>query len=232
MRLSVVLPVFNGAPYLVEAIESILAQTRRADEVIAVDDGSTDESRAILERYAELRVVDQANAGCAVARNAGAALAGGDAIAFVDQDDIQCPERFSRQVETLQSDPGLAFVVCAQQNFLTPAMALPPSWLDPRALGSPQHGFGTNTLMLRREALARVGPFDPDKTPFDDSDWLVRALDGGERHVHLNAVLVLRRVHAANLSASGRRGTPRGVQLMARMLHESLRRRRGRDAAR
>ncbi|MEP6657135.1 MAG: glycosyltransferase family A protein [Betaproteobacteria bacterium] len=231
MRISVVLPVFNGSPYLVEAIESILAQTRRADEVIAVDDGSTDDSRAILERYSKVRVVVQANAGCAAARNTGAALAGGDVIAFVDQDDIQHPERFSRQVETLQSDPGLAFVVCAQQNFLTPAMTRPPPWLDPRALGPPQHGFGTNTLMLRRETLARVGRFDPDKVPLDDSDWLVRALDSGERHVHIDTVLVLRRVHDANLSASGH-GTPRGVQLMARLLHESLQRRRSRDAAR
>src|SRR5690349_22939116 len=179
MRLSVVLPVFNGARYLVEAIESILGQTRPAEEVIAVDDGSTDGSRAILERYPQVRIVARTRAGCAAARNAGAALATGEVIGFADQDDIQCPERFASQIETLRADPDLGFVVCAQRNFLTPAMAQPPSWLDPRALDKPQHGFGTNALMLRREVLKRIGPFDPGKVPIDDADWLLRALDGG-----------------------------------------------------
>jgi len=226
MRLSVVLPVFNGASFLVAAIDSVLAQTRRADEIIVVDDGSTDDTRAILERYAAVRVVNQANAGCAAARNAGAALASGDAIAFVDQDDIQCVDRFARQIDALQADPKLGFVVCAQQNFLSETMVRPPPWCDPRTLAGPQHGFGANTLMLRREVLARVGPFDPEKVPIDDSDWLLRALDGGERYLHLDAALVRRRIHDANLSA--RRFASGGTHLMARTLHESLQRRRGR----
>jgi glycosyltransferase involved in cell wall biosynthesis len=230
MRLSVVLPVFNGASFLVAAIDSVLAQTRRADEIIVVDDGSTDDTRAILERYAAVRVVNQANAGCAAARNAGAALASGDAIAFVDQDDIQCVDRFARQIDALRADPKLGFVVCAQQNFLSEAMVHPPSWCDPRTLAGPQHGFGANTLMLRREVLARVGPFDPEKVPIDDSDWLLRALDGGERYLHLDTALVRRRIHDANLSA--RRFASGGTHLMARTLHESLQRRRGRGDTR
>lgn len=230
MRLSVVLPVYNGAPYLAAAIDSVLAQTRAADELIAIDDGSTDESRGILARYPAIRVVGQANAGCAAARNAGAALASGDAIAFADQDDIQGADRFARQIEALQADPGLGFVVGAQQNFLTEGTSVPPAWFDPRALAAPQHGFGTNALMVRREVLARVGAFDPAKVPLDDSDWLVRALDGGERYLHLDATLVWRRIHDDNLSAGHR--SPRGLKLMARTLHESLQRRRARDAMR
>jgi glycosyltransferase involved in cell wall biosynthesis len=230
MRLSVVLPVFNGASYLVAAIDSVLAQTRPADELIAVDDGSTDDSPAILARYPDFRVISQPNSGCATARNAGAALASGDLIAFVDQDDIQDVDRFARQIDALQADPRLGFVVCAQQYFLSEAMERPPSWCDPRALAAPQHGFGTNTLTLRREVFFRVGPFDPDKVPLDDSDWLVRALDGGERYLHLDAVLVRRRIHDANLSA--RRMSPQFTHLMARTLHESLKRRRGRNETR
>jgi glycosyltransferase involved in cell wall biosynthesis len=230
MRLSVVLPVFNGAAFLAAAIDSVLAQTLQADEVIAVDDGSTDDSRAILARYSAVRVVSQANAGCAASRNTGAALASGDAIAFVDQDDIQCVDRFARQIDALRADPRLGFVVCAQQYFLSETMARPPAWCDPRILLVPQHGFGTNTLLLRREVFSRVGLFDPEKVPIDDSDWLLRALDGGERYLHLDAVLVRRRVHDANLSA--RRMSPRFTHLMARTLHESLKRRRDRDETR
>lgn len=230
MRLSAVMPVFNGAPYLAAAIDSVLAQTRRADELIAIDDGSTDASQCILANYPAVRVVTQANAGCAAARNAGARLASGDAIAFVDQDDIQCPERFARQIDALEADPLLAFVVGAQRNFLDRSLARPPPWLDARVLASPQHGFGTNALMLRCAALLRVGPFDPAKVPLDDSDWLVRALDGGERYLHLDATLVLRRIHDGNLSAG--RMTPRGMRLIARTLHDSLQRRRARGAVR
>ena len=224
MRLSVVMPVYNGASYLVAALDSVLEQTRPADELIAIDDGSTDASRAILDRYPAVRVVAQANAGCAAARNAGAGLACGDAIAFVDQDDIQQRDRFARQMAALEAEPTLAFVVCAQRNFLTEQMQQPPPWFDPRLLASPQHGFGTNALLLRRDALVRVGPFDITKVPFDDADWFVRALDGGERYLHLDTPLVRRRIHDRNLSATNR--TPRSLQLMARMLHESLQRRR------
>jgi hypothetical protein len=84
--------------------------------------------------------------------------------------------------------------------------------------------------MLRRAVLARVGPFDPGKVPMDDSDWLLRALDGGERYLHLDAALVQRRIHDANLSA--RRDAPGGTRLMARTLHESLQRRRARGETR
>jgi glycosyltransferase involved in cell wall biosynthesis len=230
MRLSVVLPVFNGASFLAAAIDSVLAQTRPADEIIAVDDGSTDDSRAILARYHAVRVVSQPNAGCAAARNAGAALASGDAIAFVDQDDIQCVERFAWQIDALRADSRLGFVVCSQQNFLSETMVLLPSWCDPRTLAGPQHGFGANTLLLRREVFSRVGAFDPEKVPMDDSDWLLRALDGGERYLHIDEPLVRRRIHDANLSA--RRFTPKGTHLMARTLHESLQRRRGRGETR
>ena len=139
-------------------------------------------------------------------------------------------DRFARQIDALQADSSLGFVVCAQQNFLSEAMERPPSWCDPRTLAGPQHGFGANTLLLRRAVFVRVGPFDPDKVPLDDSDWLVRALDGGERYLHLDAVLVRHRIHDANLSA--RRMLPRFTHLMARTLHESLKRRRDRDETR
>ena len=125
MRLSVVLPVFNGARYLVEAIESILGQTRPAEEVIAVDDGSTDGSRAILERYPQVRIVARTRAGCAAARNAGAALATGEVIGFADQDDIQCPERFASRA------------ACVGGSREAPGEVAGPGRLRPRTWDSP-----------------------------------------------------------------------------------------------
>ncbi len=225
MNISVVLPVFNGERFLAEALESVRQQSLPAAEVIAVDDGSTDGSAALLATFPEVRVVSQANAGCAVARNRGAAATAHDVIAFLDQDDVWLPDRLARSAAHLAADPGLGFVVCATQNFLTPGLAVPPTWLDVRTLDIPQHGFGTCALMVRRATLAAVGPFDPTHVPVDDSDWLVRALDAGTRFLHLNEVLVRRRIHERNLTGT-LRGTPAQANAMARILHASLKRRR------
>lgn len=93
--MSVIVPVYNVAPYLGECVDSILAQTHRDLDVILVDDGSRDESGALCDRYAaadaRVRVVHQPNAGLSAARNAGLGLARGSHIAFVDGDDAVSP---------------------------------------------------------------------------------------------------------------------------------------------
>src|SRR5688500_15704659 len=95
---SVLMAVYNGGAYLAEAVESILGQTLADFELIAVDDGSTDDSPAILKRFAErdprVRVVTKANAGLPRALNDGLALARGEFIARMDGDDVAYPHRF------------------------------------------------------------------------------------------------------------------------------------------
>lgn len=231
MRISVVLPVWNGERYLDEAIRSVLAQSRLPDELVAVDDGSDDGSAAVLARYRSLRVVGQANSGCAIARNRGVAETSGDAVAFLDQDDVWHPDKLALQAAALAADPSLGFVACAIENFVTPGLAAPPAWLDPRMLGAPQPGYGANTLVVRRAALDRVGPFDCARQPIDDSDWLVRALDADIRFAHLDRPLVRRRIHDRNLSGSLREPGARHA-LMARILHASLARRRKQQVVR
>jgi glycosyltransferase involved in cell wall biosynthesis len=225
MKISVVLPVYNGERFLAEAISALRRQTLPAAEVIAIDDGSTDGSAGLLAAVPEIRVVSQPNAGCAVARNRGVALAVHEVIAFLDQDDVWYPERLERSAAVLANDPTIGFVVCATENFLTPGLDVVPDWLDPRMLDVPQHGFGTTSLMLRRAVFEAVGPFDPVQVPIDDTEWLVRALDAGVRYVHLNDVLVRRRIHEHNLSGT-LRGKPAQGAAMAHILHASLKRRR------
>ena len=225
MKISVVVPVYNGERFLAEALLSLRRQSLPAAEVIAIDDGSTDGSAAVLAAFPEVRIVRQPNAGCAVARNRGVALATHETIAFLDQDDVLNPERLERSAGVLAKDPTIGFVVCATEMFLTPGLDAAPDWLDPRMLDVPQHGFATCALMVRRATFDVVGPFDPTKVPIDDSEWLVRALDVGTRHVHLNDVLVRRRIHERNLTGT-LRGTPAMGPAMARILHASLKRRR------
>ncbi len=105
--LSLVVPVYNVAPYLRQCLDSLLAQTRPADEIIVVDDGSTDGCPAILSEYAgkapQIRVFRQENGGLSAARNTGMAHAGGRYLAFVDSDDFVAPQMYERLLAMAQA---------------------------------------------------------------------------------------------------------------------------------
>ena len=108
---SVVIPVYNGAGTIARAIESVLAQTYAASELIVVDDGSTDETARVVAKFGR-RVISltQANAGVAAARNNGVKRAQGQWIAFLDADDWYYPDRLRWHAEWIERDPGLDFL--------------------------------------------------------------------------------------------------------------------------
>lgn len=115
-RFSVVIAVWNGAATIGRAIESVTAQTWPAHELIVVDDGSTDATPGVLARFgSRLRRVRQENAGAAAARNAGARLATGDWLAFLDADDVYYPERLRRHAEWIARDASLDFLTGDQE---------------------------------------------------------------------------------------------------------------------
>ena len=113
-RISVIIPVFNGAAYVREAIESALAQTYQPFEVIVLDDGSTDGSAEIV-RSLPVAYVHQANAGLAAARNAAISHARGNYIALLDCDDIWLPTKLERQLAALEADESAGFALCYQR---------------------------------------------------------------------------------------------------------------------
>jgi glycosyltransferase involved in cell wall biosynthesis len=225
MGVSIVLPVHDADRFVAAALDSVLAQTLLPDEIVAIDDGSTDGSAAILAGYPQVRVIHQANAGCAAARNRGIEAARHDTIAFLDADDLWMPTRLERALTALESTSQPDFVACAQQNFLTPGLAAVPAWLDTAMLANVQHGFSTNALVARRTAFVRVGLFDPLRRVMSDSEWLVRALDSGLTYVHIDEPLVQRRIHERNITGTVRGTREHGIA-MAEILHASLVRRR------
>src|SRR5687768_199170 len=106
MRVSVIIPTYNSGSLVVQAVEGVLAQTRQAEEVIVVDDGSTDDTAERLQQFGErIRVVRQANGGVATARNAGLRASSGDLVAFLDADDAWHPQKLERQIALLQQHP-------------------------------------------------------------------------------------------------------------------------------
>ncbi len=110
ITVSAVIPAYNAAKYVERAIESVLAQTRKADEIIVVDDGSTDNTADVVRQFGDkVKFIRQENAGASVARNTGIEAATSEWISFLDADDEWLPEKLKLQTEHLQRNPDLAW---------------------------------------------------------------------------------------------------------------------------
>ncbi len=198
---SVIVPVFDGARFLADALDSIASQTYRAIETIVVDDGSGDGSLEIAASRPGVGCLHQSHRGVAAARNAGLEHARGELIAFLDADDLWYPEKTERQLAALQGEGQCPGALCRFRNFVDPRTA-PPSWLrrevflDERAGAMPS----LCTLLVRRRVFAEVGLFRPEYELGEDVDWFVRAGDLGLRFLLMPDVLLQRRLHDANLS--------------------------------
>jgi glycosyltransferase involved in cell wall biosynthesis len=200
-RISVVIPVFNGERFLGQAIESVLAQTLPAADVIVVDDGSTDGSAAVAESFGPVRLVRIAHQGAATARNSGVAHSSGELIAFLDADDLMKPDRLERQLAAIEQPPGADFVLGRGEVQVVDG-AEPPeaaaAKLAPIAEGSPE--YLSMTLLTTRDAFDRVGPFEPGMRFGEDGDWVMRAFEMGLPHALLDEPLIVRRFHADNVT--------------------------------
>ena len=199
-----IVPVYNGERHLEVSLDSIFAQTWRPIEVIVVDDGSTDRTRAIAldaaARSPELSVITQTNAGPAAARNTGVAHSHGELICFLDGDDLWHPEKLARQAECFDSDPQLDYSVHHVQNFWDDELAGEAEAYREHARGQPIPGYVTQCLMVRRRAFERIGIFDLELQHGDSADWFLRARTGGMTGNLMEDVLTYRRMHELNRS--------------------------------
>ena len=186
LKVSVILPVYNGQAFLREALESILRQTYRNFEIIAVDDGSTDASSEILQEYRkDISIRAQENSGVCVARNRGVEIASGDLLAFIDQDDIWYENKLEHQLEEFRSSEQVAFSYSdfdlidsrgriTQKSALTRMKA---DWMRP-FIGGHLHPY-PSTVLMRRSVFLHVGGFDSTfkENTHEDVDLWVRLYD-------------------------------------------------------
>lgn len=194
---SVIIPVYNGGRYLVEAIDSILAQIYRPFEIILVDDGSTDNTKTIARSYKSVRYQYQPNQGVAVARNAGLNSASGELVAFLDADDIWTSDKLEIQVACLQNDPATGYVITNIRNFISPGITVPAGIQD---YINDKNQIGLMTVVAWRSVFDKVGGFDPSFSIGEDFDWFTRAKDSGIKMFILPDVCLHRRIHDANIS--------------------------------
>jgi glycosyltransferase involved in cell wall biosynthesis len=200
---AVVIPCFNQAHYLAEAIESVLAQTLRPAELIVVDDGSEDNSFEVAGRYEAVTRVRQPNQGVAAARNAGWRTASGESLVFLDADDRLLPEALEVGVAALHQRPQVAFVSGVPRDIGDDGRILP-------GLGQPlvtQDHFvclledcfiwSGSSIVYRRSALEAVGGFDESLVAADDYDLYLRLARQFPIHCYETVVTEYRR-HGTN----------------------------------
>jgi len=220
---SVIIPVYDGARHLGAALDSVVAQDYRPLEIIVVDDGSNDGSGEIAGRYPDVRCLCQEHRGVSAARNAGVSAATGRLLAFLDADDLWLPTKLTRQVECFASRPEIEYCFTLHRWFLDPGVSR-PSWTKPEQFDQDNVAYVPSSMMLRAETMARVGGFDPSRTIGEDSDWFFRARDLGVAMAVVPEVLLLKRVHTANLTGQ----VSRSQRELLDIVHRSIQRRGGR----
>jgi len=159
MRVSVIVPVFNKAAYITRALDSIANQTFKDFEVIVVDDGSTDDSRARASAHPDsrIRVLSQANAGPGAARNRGIADARGELLAFLDADDEWLPAYLSAGVRTFDEEGDLATTTCGYIEFPSGLSTL-PMWQQRGIIAGMQQVSPSTSPVLLSYMLAYMSP--------------------------------------------------------------------------
>lgn len=199
--ISCIVPAFNSARYIREALNSVLGQTYQRIEVIVVDDGSTDDTAAIVDEYrSSVRYVWQNNCGPAATRNRGVDEATGTFVAFLDADDLWHPTKLARQLEAFAAQPALDLCITHVQMFWSDELSTEALYYQaqPRAQAIP--GYATTTLLARRAAWAAWGHFNTALWFADATDWFIQAVEQGAKLELLPEVLVYHRMHSANLT--------------------------------
>lgn len=180
---SVVIACFNCAALVTQTLDSLMRQTHRNLEVIAVDDESTDATREVLDAYRatepRLRIIHKSNGGCASARNAGIAAAKGQFIAVIDADDLWAPNYVEAHLARFADDPelGVSFTPVRFISFegtFTGEVTRPKlHGITPQDLleGNPA---GCAMMIARRQVFDDVGPYNPQLRRAEDQEWLFR----------------------------------------------------------
>lgn len=212
LSVSAIITAYNSEMFIADAISSVLGQSRLPDDILVVDDGSTDKTRAIVDSFSQrgVRYLYQENQGPGAARNYGLRETSGDLVAFLDADDIWLKDKTEIQLQFLSDHPDVALVAgfawwwnvttnqCSTVGDVPPSIeALRRDMMVYNKLGNPSR------VMIRRSALAEVGVFDPTIRWGQDWDLFNRIVMRYNAAIQPIPVIVYR-WHEKNLSHTRR----------------------------
>lgn len=219
---SVVIPAYNAASFLPEAVASIRQQCVGGVEIIIVDDGSTDDTAVIAESQgADVTCIRRANGGPAQARNTGLAAARGAVLTFLDADDLWPAGSLSVLLSKLADRPEIDVVLGQTQVLMLQAAAAgEAAWFEP--FGEPWHGPQVGSGVYRRRILDTVGVFDASLAQSEDLDWFVRMRERDVPTLRIADITLLYRLHGSNLT----RGSGQAARQMFLAIKRSMDRRR------
>jgi len=240
---SVIIPVYNCGESLHRTMRSVLAQTHQPIEIILVDDGSTDNSYTIAKQYESSRVqiLQQKNAGAAVARNTGLAVAKGEYIQFLDAGDVLSEEKIAAQVQALQKHPGKV-AVCNYKQFTTEEELKNGLYSDQSSFiyssDDPQDflidlwgGKGnmnfiqTNCWLVPKKIIEKAGKWRAYRCPDDDGEFFARVLLASEGIVFVPGVYNYYHITPGGINQLSRSGNPKylkNVLLTIDLKHQYL----------
>ena len=209
-HVSVVIPAYNGTSrYLEPTIQSVLAQTYADYEIIVVDDASTDDTGALVQKIPQVRYLRRSqNGGQAAARNTGAQVAQGPYLAFLDQDDLWEPTFLEETLRILKSSPRAPLVHCdgyqvdEQNSILEYDAAMKHSGSITQLLRG-GHDVATSGTLFRKAGFDAVGGYDAQLSIWEDMDLAIRLWEP-DRFIHLPKPLYRHRLYGHNAS----RGIP------------------------
>lgn len=207
--ITVIIPTFNRRKYIVDAVDSVLAQDIDDLEIIVIDDGSTDGTQLALDSYMkDIRYIYQENRGVSAARNRGVRESRGELLAFLDSDDVWSPEKLKSQTEKLRFEDILSFEGVEwfvdreeDQGFLNQCESV--MWprcdasgyvIDPVLDVAEGRYLHLGTLLCKRSTFLEIGFFDESLCFGEDEDWFSRASLKTGFH-YISKPLLKRRFH-------------------------------------
>lgn len=192
MRISAIITCFNSARFIAQAVESIRLQSVPPDEIVVIDDGSTDRTGEIVRSLGGIHYFHQQNQGSSAARNAGVAAARNDWVAFLDADDLWHPQKLEKQQALAAASHGAHALFGHAVNFHdgTPPESIPENQSIP--------AFVPGAGLFRREWLLGPGVFQNEFRAGEVVEWFSRMQRSGLNHAIIPEIVLYRRLHDSN----------------------------------
>ena len=201
MNFSCIITCYNGANYIDQAIHSVLTQIGIDDELIIVNDASTDNTQAIIAAIDDnrLKFINRINnGGAALARNDGLAVAKGDYITFLDHDDLWPVDRHHTIKDVIQNNTDADMIIGKMEHFYSPE--LEPLISTQYKLPPIARACFSSSVTIRRSLLLKSGFFDQTLVQGEWIDLISRVMLHQPKKIEVDAIFLLRRIHTENIS--------------------------------